>query len=1215
MVKLYEANGRNAIEKQVNGPLVTLLRDFPTPVYITQNGLFRFVNPALQTMAGYSEDELLGKNVMDILHPEDGPIVPAGTAGKAEAKKAIKREVNFLRKDGKACKMQETVIPVLYTGSQALLGTLVDLAEDKNLEKRLARLSQILNVSQNINQLVALETDSDLLVKSACQVFAGSQGFCNAWIALFDDSRKLRTAAGGGLGKEFRLLLNRLEQGKLPACAQRALAHSSNIVIISAVPKDCEDCPQAKSTCGHTTFCIRLGDQEKTYGVLSATVAEGTRLDKEEQAILKDIARNIGSALYNIELEEKHSQVQSQLEMRARILDAANDAFFVHSLDGNFTYVNEMACKMTGYTRDELLRMNLRDTVDPQYAGLIAAKLKLIQEEGEATFESARLRKDGSLVPVEVHSGPIEIDGEIWHYDIVRDVTERKLVMEALHQSQERYKILFNGLSDAVFIHDMDGKFLEANQVGCDCLGYQKAELLELNITDIIAHTLKTSMSQLAEHLKVKSPIVFETSFVTKDGKTIPHEASTRLIEYERQQAILTVARDITERKEAMEALHQSQERYKTLFNSLSDAVFINDLQGRFLEVNEITCERLGYHKEALLKFTIKDIVSPELFVPLSEMTEEPKEKSPVVFETALVLSELAEKLKNKSPLVFETALITSDGRVIPHEVGTRLVEYERQEAILTMARDITERKTMEYELEKKVEELEKANEQLRELDRLKDNFLSTVSHELRTPLTSIKSFAEILLNYEEDRGTQREFLGIINEESERLTRLINDFLDLSKIQAGRVQWQTAEVSLSAVAEAAVNITRPVLEKEKLNLTVDIEPGLPLVLSDKDRLQQVFTNLLGNAVKFTPEGGNVGIKVWLSKGDVTPDKPDMVTVSISDSGIGIAPENHEKIFEKFGQVGDVLKDRPKGTGLGLPICRKIIENFGGKIWVESELGKGSTFFFTMPIAKGTVSQPAIAPEMELKTAIAEGKTVLVVDNEANIRRIIRHELEHRGYKIIEASGGIEAVDLAKKHRPDLITLDISMPDLDGFDVTAVLKNNPDTKNIPILIVSVVEDGQKAYRLGANDYITKPIVIDILIERVNRLLQGAQKNILIADDDMSLVKSLKFELHKYGFAIDAAYNGKQAVKAVARQMPDLILLDIKMPEMDGYEVIKTLKDKAETKDIPVILMTGMEIDGGRVNAVSLGASEYIQKSEGFNRLFTAIEKILTEKSTV
>jgi signal transduction histidine kinase len=243
-------------------------------------------------------------------------------------------------------------------------------------------------------------------------------------------------------------------------------------------------------------------------------------------------------------------------------------------------------------------------------------------------------------------------------------------------------------------------------------------------------------------------------------------------------------------------------------------------------------------------------------------------------------------------------------------EVTTSPIFNDAGEVVASIhtARNITERKKMEEELRQKVAALEDANLRLKELDKLKDNFLSTVSHELRTPLTSIKSFAEILLNYEEDRATQKEFLGIINEESERLTRLINDFLDLSKIQSGRVQWRTVTLSVARAVETAVTASRTLIEQGGLQLSVDIASGIPDVLCDEDRLVQVVTNLLGNAIKFTPSGGRIGIKAQVVGGDRSTNKPDMVRVSVSDTGIGIAPEHHQTGCLKTSFCRRVIND-------------------------------------------------------------------------------------------------------------------------------------------------------------------------------------------------------------------------------------------------------------------------------------------------------------------
>jgi PAS domain S-box-containing protein len=668
---------------------------------------------------------------------------------------------------------------------------------------------------------------------------------------------------------------------------------------------------------------------------------------------------------------------------------------------------------------------------------------------------------------------------------------------------------------------------------------------------------------------------------VFKDGKVI---------------GAITMFEDITERKRAEEELRRAKEQFQALVEKSPLGVSMLKKDGRYQYLNPKFVEMFGY--------TLEDLTTGREWFTKAYPDSEYRRQVISTWQTDAKLSKRGEV----KPQIYTVTCKDGSEKIIQFrpvalETGDYFVIYE----------DITERKRMEQQIKQQMEELQVAYQKLKELDQLKDSFLSTVSHELRTPLTSIKSFSEILLSYDEDKETQREFLSIINEESDRLTRLINDFLDLSKIEAGRVQWETVELSLPEVIQTAINATQALTIQMNLKVDADLDHDLPTVRCDKDRLVQVVTNLLSNAIKFTPEGGMIHVKAQTLNGSESEGDSDRVMVSVSDNGIGIAPENHKGIFEKFKQVGDTLTGKPKGTGLGLPICKEILEHYGGKIWVEGELGKGSTFFFTLPITQKIEAEAPEAKKEEAEVVIKGGKTILVVDDEANIRRFLKHELTNSGYRVLEASGGKEAIDLARKHHPDLITLDIMMRDISGLDVTTVLKNDPDTKDIPILIVSVVEEKEKAYKLGANDFVMKPFTIKVLTDKINRLLQDAQKTILVVDDDKSLVKSLKYRLEKRGFSIYAAYDGKEALEMVKSHLPDLVLLDIMMPEMDGYEVMKALKRKPDTANIPIVVITGIEIDGGKVKALSVGAAEYLNKSTGFDKILKTIEGILYSKS--
>jgi signal transduction histidine kinase/CheY-like chemotaxis protein len=454
-----------------------------------------------------------------------------------------------------------------------------------------------------------------------------------------------------------------------------------------------------------------------------------------------------------------------------------------------------------------------------------------------------------------------------------------------------------------------------------------------------------------------------------------------------------------------------------------------------------------------------------------------------------------------------------------------------------------------------------------KEVDRMKTDFISTVSHELRTPLTSVLGFAKLIqkkldeslfpLIQTEDKKINRtirqvsENIEIIVSEGTRLTKLINEVLDVAKIEAGKMNWNMHSLAITEVIDRAFAATFALFEQKGLVAVREIADDLPNIYGDKDRLIQVVINLISNAVKFT-DHGNIICRVRQDK--------QLIMVSIVDQGVGISESDQPKVFEKFKQVGDTLTDKPQGTGLGLPISKEIVIHHGGKIWVESEIGKGSTFSFTLPIAKESEPIAAVNFDLLLKqlnkktstddqidantqSAIDVPKDILIIDDDPSIRNLLRQELESKGYAVREAGGGEEAIAKIRESRPDLITLDIVMDGLSGYDVAAILKSDPDTLDIPIIVVSVLDDQTKGQHLGIDSYIVKPLDMPIFMREVTILLANRAAigtKVLVVDDNFAGIDLLIEVLQKQGFTASKTSDQNNLRANVMALQPDVLI---------------------------------------------------------------------------
>jgi len=452
----------------------------------------------------------------------------------------------------------------------------------------------------------------------------------------------------------------------------------------------------------------------------------------------------------------------------------------------------------------------------------------------------------------------------------------------------------------------------------------------------------------------------------------------------------------------------------------------------------------------------------------------------------------------------------------------------------------------------------------------------------------------------------QRRFLSIIKSNADRLALLANDLLDISRIETGRIRLNPELIHISAIIGEIVASLREQIEEKGLSLKLDIPESLPPIYGDRDRLTQILTNLIDNARHYTPAGGQITVSAQV--------RGNFLQVSVADTGIGIAPEDQEKIFDRFYRADHPLVQEVAGTGLGLSIVKSFVEMHGGKIWVESEPGRGSTFSFALPLAGRGKELEEFSTPSPSSLSFAPSKQILVVEDEPDIAELIRYHLEGDGYRVTTAARGEEALAKAHQEKPDLITLDIRLPDIDGFEVLQQLKSDEETADIPVVIVSIVPERGDGFRLGAVDYVTKPVDEGRLLSAIGAILPK-EDLVLVVDDDRDTTRLAQEVLGRAGFTVRTANNGFEALAVARQEQPGLILLDLKMPGLDGYEVLKRLKRDRATQDIPVVVVTGSVTDEEvkRKKVLALGAAQFLTKPFAIDDFVEEIRRVLTGPS--
>ncbi len=891
------------------------------------------------------------------------------------------------------------------------------------------------------------------------------------------------------------------------------------------------------------------------------------------------------------------AELRDQQNYNRSLIESSVDALMTVDPSGVITDVNEQTVKLLGYNRRQLVGSPFVEYfTDP---GRAQAGVRQTFDAGAViNYELVARAKSGRKIPVSFNAAVFrDTTGTVGGIlAAAREITQQKQIEAELREQQTYTRGLIESNIDALMTTDTLGVITDVNRQMCEVTGRSREELIGTPFKTYFTDPQRAE-DGIRRVLAEDRVTNYELTIRAKDGRetVVSYNATTFRGADGRLRGVFAAARDITDQKRLEEQIRQqNRELTETtafmnniLESSTEYSIIAKDLDGNVLAWNEGARRTYGYTAEEMvgkqnsrILHTREDIESGRAQAALR-----------TALQTGKFEGEFQRVRKNGEQFTAQVAITLRRDAAGTH-IGYVLI-----------SKDITEQKALEEQLRRKNEELEEQYRRVQEANRMKSEFLANMSHELRTPLNAIIGFAELLHDAKVGpvSAEQQEFLGDILTSSRHLLQLINDVLDLAKVESGKMEFHPAPVDLGRLVAEVRDILRTLASSKRMHLEVEIDPILTDVVTDASKLKQVLYNYLSNALKFTPDQGRITVRA-------RPEGADAFRLEVEDTGIGIRGEDLHRLFAEFQQPDASSAKKYPGTGLGLALTKRIVEAQGGQVEVRSTPGHGSTFSAVLP---RRAAPPADAPAEPVPPAPPGAPTLLVIEDDPKDRAWLAGVLGEAGYAVESAASGGAAVARARERAFDAITLDLLLPDLPGPQVLHAIRAAGPNRDTPVIVVSVVAERGLVAGFRVQDILAKPVKADDLLVALDRaqVRRGGERPILVVDDDPRDLKLAERILRELGYRPLCRPDGVSALEAVEAEDPAAVVLDLVMPGMDGLEFLTRLRRSKRRSATPVIVWTNKDLEREERARLQSAVQAIVLKSQGATALLDELRALV------